>query len=261
MKRVLAKPPLFYVVAQVRFNPVLSIAASIEKLQDKWRTTFPDFSHEMTREIQVDFANQSFPPEVKATETPRWDFTNAKKTSGLSLTPKSLTFQTTRYETSDQFVTEFMSGLRDLNEYLSLAYVDGVGFRILDAVIPEQNQPLAYYLNPRLLGLYGELDGEFVQSIFQLSQKRVFGSLVTRTIILNSKIGLPADLIPIKLNFRSEVADLEGVHAVLDNDISQNDRFTFDLGEIETRLRILKEGLNDAFYNSVTSEALESWSR
>jgi uncharacterized protein (TIGR04255 family) len=257
----MSAPPIFYAAAQVMFNPVLAMDTFVGKIQDEWRGDFPDFTQDSVGGVQIHFAEQGVDPQVRTTFAPRWSFKNADSTAGYLLTNRALALQTTRYTNSNDFIDLLMKALATLHKIVSLSYIDGVGFRTLDAIIPQVGKPLSFYLNPGLLGLYSEVDGELLQSIYQLTKKRVFGQLITRAIILSSQIGIPADLAPITLNFRDEVRELNGLHAVLDNDVIQQDRFPFSLPEAERRLRIVKEGINDAFYKSLAAESVSEWKR
>ena len=252
-------PPIFYAAAQVTFNPVLTMGTFVGRVQDQWRRQFPDFSIETVNQVEVNIPSEGAAPQIKTNSTARWNFKNEEGTGGYLLTSNSLVLQTTRYIGSEEFIDLLISGLKAIHEIVTLSYVEGIGFRTLDVVIPSAEKPLAFYLNAKLLGLADEVDGELNMSIYQLTKKRVFGQVVTRTIILNSQVGIPADLAPISLQFKDEVKSLNGLHAVLDNDVIQQDRFTYDPDEAARRLRIVKDGLNDVFYKSLTEEAVKEW--
>lgn len=251
--------PIYYVLAQVRFNPILRMASSVEALQERWRREYPDFQNDPVNSLIVSMPDPNGTPEVKNDISPRWDFTDRNATNGFLLANDSLTFHTTNYTNSVEFIQTLLDGLALLHQCVSLSYVDGLGFRTLDAIKPDAGHDLSFYLRASLMGLYGAFDGQFIQAMSQLMQDRIFGRLVTRTVLLNSKLGIPSDLAPLKLRPAERFSEINGPHAILDNDISQDERFDFDLSEIDKRLRIVKDGLNDAFYNSITKEALESW--
>jgi uncharacterized protein (TIGR04255 family) len=179
--------------------------------------------------------------------------------AGLMLTTDSLIFHTTEYGTSAQFIDTLIGALEDLHKTVSLAYVDAVGFRSLDAIVPQQNQDLSFYLKQSLLGLYSVLEGTLRRSSFEIALQREQLQLVSRCILLSGGIGIPADLFPILLNFQPRIQQINCIHAVLDNDAARLDRFPFDLEETSGRLREVKAAISDAFYKAVTGDALEYW--
>jgi uncharacterized protein (TIGR04255 family) len=256
---VMRTPPIFYAVAQIMFNPIMSMDQYVDMIQNRWRVRFPDFSKEMVNQFELQLEGDGGLPKLKTVCGERWSFKDVEGKTGYLLTNHALALQTTQYTNSKEFITLLIEGLSALHEIVSLSYIDGVGFRTLDAIIPSQEKLLSEYLSSGLQGLFPEMDGELVQSIYQLTMKRVFGQLTTRTIILNSQIGIPADLAPIRLSFREEVSNLNGLHAVLDNDVTHHDRFPYSAIEAARRLRIIKEGLNESFYKSLTKEAILEW--
>jgi uncharacterized protein (TIGR04255 family) len=260
MSAKLSNAPVFYTIAQVRFNAVLNMSAYIPDIQASLRSAYPDFSYDKSKAIQV--VNVGDPeklPEVRTLETDRWHFKNVQETSGYIVRNDSITFHTTAYESSNHLLTELVSGLSAVNGKVSLAYIEGVGLRTLDAIVPSDKHVLADYLHSGLLGIYSELEGELRHSISETLMNGVYGQLNSKIAFINGPVGIPYDLSPLAVKVGERVQGNLGKHAILDNDCSQRSRFPFDPDEVLRRLRIVKAGASQVFYKSVTPFALESW--
>ncbi len=259
MSEKMSDAPIFYTAAQITFNPVMDIDQSISKLQSIWRSRFPDFSQQAMNQIQFNLAASGEESKVKQSLVPRWHFKDIRGTSGLMLTPNSLVFHTTHYGTSVEFIETLTRALEELDKVISLTYIDAVGFRTLDAVIPEQDRELKFFIKQSLLGLYPVLEGTLKHSVWELALQRGQTQLASRCMLLNGKIGIPADLFPIQLAFQGRVQAIDGLHAILDNDAIRTERFTFDLAAVHLRLREVKSVISDAFYKAVTDDAITHW--
>ena len=254
------KPPLFYTLGQVRFNPVLNMADYITRIQSVFRRTYPDFVEDKQTRLQFNLAGgPTNQPTLQMLGASRWQFKNEKQTSGFILTGDSLTFNTTHYQDSEWFLTSIVDGLRIVNAEVGFAFIEGVGIRTLDAILPGLTETPHHYLHPGLLGIGSELQGEVVQSINELVMRGPYGQLTLRAVRLNGAIGTPVDLAPIPLALREDLRVYEGKHVILDIDCSQHERSAFNLNDVLFRLKAVKEGATDPFNKSVTSHAREVW--
>jgi uncharacterized protein (TIGR04255 family) len=258
MSEKMFEPPIFYTAAQIRFSPVMDMEKSISELQSIWRSQFPDFSQQLLNQIQFN-PTSAEESKLKQTSIARWHFKDISGMAGLMLTTDSLIFHTTQYGTSTQFIDTLITALGELHKTVSLAYVDAVGFRSLDAIVPDQNLDLSFFLKNSLLGLYPCLEGTLRRSVSELFLQRDQLQLVSRCILLSGGIGIPGDLFPILLNFQSRFQEIDCIHAVLDNDAARTDRFPFDLKETANRLREVKTAISEAFYKAVTDDAIAYW--
>src|SRR5438876_1343082 len=110
MGEKMRKPPIFYTIAQVRFNPILGMGKHVGDIQDQLRQDFPDFRQEATKSIQIS-ATSVDRPEMKTESSWRWHFIDSRKRSGYILYPDSLIFHTTDYATSDVFFRSVLLGI------------------------------------------------------------------------------------------------------------------------------------------------------
>lgn len=261
MSSKMANPPVFYTIAQVKFNPVLDMQDFIGSIQKQWRSAYPDFSQDTVNEIQVHLSAPGRAPEVKTISSPRWSFKNIDKTSCYSVGTNFLTFQTTAYQDSAHFIAALVKGLSDVHAIVKLAYIESLGMRMLDAIVGKNVEDLASYLKPNILGLAGQLDGECKQAISQLVMDTGDGQLLTaKLILLKGRVGLPQELVPLPLKLSDRVLAIDGFHVILDNDCSQTKRVPIDVSDVTKRFRVVKAQLSKAFLETVSEHALRVWS-
>jgi uncharacterized protein (TIGR04255 family) len=251
--------PIFFTIGQVRFNPILDMHRHVEALQTEFRKQgFSGFGEDTLTSIQVDTSSTT--PKVVPTNQQRWRFANSKKTGEIVLFPNSLLFQTTAYETSQDFISRILDAVQIVRNEVNLEYVEQIGFRTLDAIIPNEGHTLDVLLKPELLGFYPTANDELKQSILEgISAVGSTGILVQRVVILRGALGIPIDLMPISLTIDTRFTSTNSWHAILDTDCSEREQFDFDLEEIKRRLQLVKDGASRAFHDSVSNLAMDMW--
>lgn len=262
MGRKMTQAPVFFVIVQARFNAILALDSYAPTIQDKLRLQgFPDTQKSVMATFNLNIANtgEAGPAQVPVSQVARYTFSNIERTAGFTLDQSALSFQTTDYDVFETLSTQFLNGLRTVHEAVGLGYTDRIGLRFLDAVYPGEGEDLTKYLNPEVLGLYGKLDGELSHTFSETLFKRGTMSVIARTIIQNGEIGVPPDLQPVTLAIADRFRSLRGLHAILDNDASQEQRDVFDLGVVETRLSAVHLAVTEAFKATITQSALQSW--
>jgi uncharacterized protein (TIGR04255 family) len=250
--------PIFYTIAQIQFNPILNMKKFIPEIQDQLRKEYPDFRQENVNNLQIAVSTNQ--PQLQARSSHRWLFVDQKKTSGFILYPESLVFHTTAYDTSELFFRELLRGMGVVNKNAHLSYVERVALRTLDAVVPSPGDKLEKYLSPRVLGFYKTFDGELQHNITECIMRiPPGGQLISRVVILRGSLGLPMELFPMALEIAQRFQRVNGDHALLDIDRSEQGRFEFSDTELHSRLQAVKQGATDAFHKAVLPEALEFW--
>lgn len=252
--------PVFYTLAQVRFNPVAQMSDYVAPLQERLRRSgFPDFQEE--NQVGITIRRLDDPqPDLLQERQKLWIFTNTEKTEGYILLSNALVFHTTAYNTFEDFLQKTLFGLKLVNEIVELAFVERIGLRYLDAVVPTENETLEQYLNPSLLGLAVIENGELSHSFTETVTSTEGGTLVARALISENGLALPADLSPLRLNLKPRFAEVHGRHAVLDTDyfVAKRQR-TFDVAAVQNQLLASHEITSETFKRSVTVYALERW--
>lgn len=150
-------------------------------------------------------------------------------------------------------------GIKLVDEIVGLSYIDGVGVRTLDAIIPAEGRSLDFYLKSQALGFHGLLAGDLKHNITENVSIFSTGQQVSRVVILSGTIGIPVDLFPISLTLGKKFQSLNGLHAILDLDHNMQERFEFDIDEIREQVRQVKQAVTNVFKSIVTQQALEVW--
>lgn len=259
MGKKMLNPPIFYTLGQIRFNPVLNMSEYVAKMHKSIRKEFPEVRQEELRRFQMNVAAPDSKDAMTTSSVPRWSFANLVKTSGYVLYNDSLVFHTTAYETSDEFYDSLLRGIKLVDEAVGLSYVESVGLRTLDAIVPDAGKTLAFYLNGQVLGLHGLLGGEMKHNITENVTVFPSGQQVSRVSIMTGSLGVPMDLFPISLTLNRRFQEMNCLHAILDLDHIRLERFEFDLIEIRERVHQVKRGVTDVFDILVTDGARSAW--
>ncbi|MDD5037616.1 MAG: TIGR04255 family protein, partial [Methylococcaceae bacterium] len=186
---------------------------------------------------------------------------NREKTACFLLLQDALIYQTTQYRGRDAFFAELHKGLEVVHEVVGLDFVERIGLRYLDAVMPGEEETLDQYLAPEVLGLGRKLEGlqhSMVEAVAQLP----FGMLVTRAFTVVSQGDhppMPPELLPLQLVIQPRFSPCDGLITVLDNDCFIQERVAFSLSNIVATLHRLRDGIGLAFERSITQFAQERW--
>lgn len=254
--------PVYFVIVQVRFNPLLALESYAPKIQDQFRHYgFPDYQAGMLATFNLSIVNSANgeAPQVPVSQVTRYTFSNMEKTAAFTLDQGSLSLQTTDYDVFESFSETYLRGLRIINEAVSLSYTDRVGVRYLDAVFPKEENNLSDYLHAGALGLHGKLDGTLVHAFSETFVKNGPISIVARSIVQNGQIGFPPDLQPMTLTVAQRFRDQTGLHAILDTDGSHESRASFDLDHVKSVLYEVHSTVTKTFKATVTEGATQAW--
>lgn len=263
MGRKLSNAPLYYTVAQVQFNPILNLESFIPAIQARMREAhFPDFQQGVFPRLVFPFPGNASGPGTAPTVVPqsRYLFGDIDGRSMFLLDTSNLSFQTTDYGTFETFSATLLEGLEMLHEAIRLDFVERVGIRYLDAVQPlKATNSLADYLVPEVLGLALREQGQLQHSISETVFATPAGQLVSRVIIRDGKVGLPADLNGLAPVIDPRITQQSGLHAIVDSDASFAQREVFAITTVADRLTALHGEIRKSFNATVTAHALASW--
>src|SRR6516164_980213 len=109
----LTQAPVYFTLAQVRFNPVFALDSYVPKIQDQLRRQgYPDTKKGMLTTFNLNVGNpaEGAIPQVPVSQTTRYTFSNINKTEGFILDQASLSFQTTEYDIFESFAEMFLMG-------------------------------------------------------------------------------------------------------------------------------------------------------
>ncbi len=257
----LKNPPVYYTVAQVRFNPVLKLKAYLPDIQEGLRGRgYPDFRPESL------FTVQFGPPgsagaALQQAVTERFVFGNAEQTHSFVLAQDALTFQSTDYGHFEQFSESFLEGLATIHSAMRLDFVERVGLRYLDRIVPGTDERLEQYLAPEVLGTASRFDIQNAMSYAETRGERNEIKLVSRTILQTGPVGFPVDIGPVSLKIAPRFTADSGLHAVLDNDGFVERRETYSNEKVQMHLNAIHALISVAFRATVTDYAFQRWSR
>jgi len=258
--------PVYFTIAQVRYNPILNLSSYVAGVQDRMRKAgYPDHQPGKTLIVNLLSGATDGEPDVQRAipqTVDRHMFLSMDGTHGFIVEPGALSFQTTEYDTFPTFSEQFFIGLAIVHECIGLSYSERVGIRYLDAVVPAgEGDDLRQYLAPGVLGLAGRLP-EGVAIGLSLSETHIplpDANLLSRTIVRHGPLGFPMDLEPQGLRIPERFQRVDGPHAIIDTDASQTGRQAFDLAILRDRLDMLHKRIRMAFDASVTEHALQVW--
>lgn len=266
MGKKMRHAPVYFVIAQVRHNPVLKLGAYVAEIQDRLRKAgYPDHQSRPGLAVELNVLGsdgQADPKPLVPKVVERHLFLSTDGTRGFIVEPGALSFQTTEYDTFNPFLDGFMAGLSIVHESVKLDYTERLGIRYLDAVVPSgDGDELTKYLTPGVLGLSGRLPHGTLIGL-SLSETHIplpEANLLSRTIVRSGPLGFPMDLEPQGLNVPERFRSVSGLHAIIDTDASQNERHVIDLGSVRERLDMLHNKIRMAFDATVTEHALQVW--
>lgn len=263
MGQKMKSAPVYFTIAQVRFNPILSLETYLPSIQESFRKLgYEDFKKTIVATFNLTTAGApEGVPEVPATQRiSRYIFSNMEGTQGFVLEQNALSYQATDYDRFETFSGSLLEGLDLLNKVVGIGYSERVGVRYLDAVYPRDGEKLGEYLTMEVMGLTGKIEGALLHSFSETMTQTEVGNTVSRVIIQGGTIGFPPDLTPIGLTIAERFTRLDGLHAIIDTDGYHEGREKFDQQAIKKRLDDLHDEIWKSFKATVTEHALSVWS-
>ncbi|HEY3300615.1 MAG TPA: TIGR04255 family protein [Methylophilaceae bacterium] len=260
----LENAPLAYVLAQVRLLPVLDLDKHIPAIHSALRSTYPRYQAIPLPFIQIRNEHGGDVPQQPI----RYEFASAENTEGLILHSTSIVFHVTAYTTYDAFQKQLEHILSIVSAQVPDIFVDRVGLRYIDYIVPEAPHTPEDYIFDELrcipkLNLQATPDFGMTFSQYLMSE----GALVVRYATGRGAPALPPDLIDMSLA-PSSIMSLAGSDhdqtGVLDTDrfieFTANN-LKLDVNKLITYFGEMHEDLSKAFKSIVTDVALEIWNR
>ena len=252
--------PVYFVLAQVRFNPILSLEAYIDDIQELLRREYPDFQRQQTMTLVVAPGGPQGVTTPQKTSQTRYLFGNMDKTAGFILDAASLAFQTTDYQGFSAFSEALRRGLTAVHDKVGLSFSERAGIRYLNAVYPGAEETLGYYLIPEIQGLSEKLVGSLAHAFSETRGQNEAGhAVVARTLIHDGAVGFPPDLVNTQLKVAERFMELKGRHAILDIDAAVEQRLAFAVSGVTSQLDALHGTAKGMFQTLVTDQARQAW--
>jgi uncharacterized protein (TIGR04255 family) len=264
MGKKMKNAPVYYALAQVRFNTLALLDQYVPTIQDQLRKEgYPDFERAVVTTLNMNLGAGQGQIHPAFQSQPRYQFLSEDKTSGFLLDQSSISFQTTNYDVFAPFSASLLRGLEILHSSVGLSYSDRLGLRYLDAVCPKPGETVSQYLAPSMLGLYEHIgDRILAHSATETKTQngRIF--LLGRATIFNQESGpaaFPAEMQPVPLELIEKFRTIQGVYSVIDTDSWVEGRDKFDLITLGKAFDSLQTEVRFSFDRMVTPHAVKVW--
>lgn len=258
MGKALKNPPVYFTIAQVRFNTLLKLSEYLPSIQDRMRRAgYPAFTSHSSIALQFTMQDGRTVPQPVPQE--QYLFANIEQTHSFVLGAEALAFQSTHYGTYEAFSKSFLEGLSIVHELVSLDFTERVGLRYLDHVFPKAGDELSRYLAPEVQGLGARLGGQPEHAFVEMLNKVDDVSLRARVITQTGGLAFPPDLLPQGMQPQARFAQASGRHAILDTDGFAEGRQVFSLDQVAQHLDAIHNVIGAAFRATVTPYALGVW--
>jgi uncharacterized protein (TIGR04255 family) len=265
MGKKLTQAPVFYVLAQVKYNTLLALDSYLPQIQEAFRKAgFPDYQRGTLARLNLNLNNPtdgSGPVAVPIIQTPRVVLANFERTTAFLLEQNALSLETAEYTVFEDFANTFIRGLNMLNDAVGgLSFLDRIGIRYLDLVHPRQGEALSLYLTPSVLGLSEKIEGELEYGLSETRAKHRGLTLLSRVAvhISTGDVSFPPDLQP-TVKVAGRFQNLKGLQAILDTDCWDDAREQFDAGKAHSKLVAVHSRISDSFKTTVSEHALAQW--
>lgn len=265
MSEKMSNAPVYYALAQAQFNPVAAMDKYVADIQDSLRREgYTFFEPQRVTHVQLIAAPGQAPVEPQVGHLTSWLITRADRTSGFILSASSITFHTTHYETSDEFIPNLLRGLKAVHAVVNLDHVGRLGLRYLDAVLPVDKETVDQYLVDGLQGVRFGAERRYVlnESVFETESGPLLpnGTLVARVHWKVSPLGYPPDMVPNGLVSMPKFAipDIKD-HAVIDTDHFVEGRMPLDFDKLSEQLSALHATIKLVFDATITDHARATW--
>ncbi|WP_295994403.1 TIGR04255 family protein [Rugamonas sp.] len=259
--------PVYYALAQCQFNPVALMAKYADDIQDILRRRgYTLFEPLQITQLQfVNAAGQSAARPELAQST-SWLLTRADRSAGFILGTSGLTFHTTHYQTSAEFLPELLQGLRVVHDVVQLEYLSRVGVRYLDAVLPLPQETIEEYLAEGLRGVTLPVQQRYAlnETVYDTPGAPPLrsGTLVARVHRMHGLLGYPPDMVPNGLAIKPRFQTGHAVqHAVIDTDHFVEGQIPLDFELIKNQLQSLHDGVRQVFDATTSEHARSMWMR
>jgi uncharacterized protein (TIGR04255 family) len=155
-----SNPPLAYVVAEITISPYYSIAEVMPLLQAKLREIYPRTLEE--QELIFDGPKPS-PHTV-------WRLMSVDQTHGVQFGMRAIALHATSYQDSGDFLRRWTEVIDAVDSQKLGMFVERVGLRYVDIIVPDDNLSPSKYLDEQLHGFTLEgaaLSGSMWAAAFQ----------------------------------------------------------------------------------------------
>jgi uncharacterized protein (TIGR04255 family) len=258
--------PVYFTIAQIRFNTVWTLDSYAPVIQENMRKLgFPDAkkgvlaTFNLTPVSLPSVSSEVGQQQVPVAQTTRYHFNNMEGTSGFVLEQGAISFQTTAYDRFESFSEMLLKGAEIVHSAVGLSYYERIGVRYLDAIFPKSGEVVSQYLNDSVIGLSEKIDGKLIYSFSETVAETTVCKIVSRTIMQSGPLAFPPDLQPVPFKLSKKFENLNSSHAILDNDGYYEQRESFEIENLNKRLLAIQQEISKTFRATVSPYALTVW--
>lgn len=267
MGKKMSNAPVYFALVQAHFNPIAAMAKYVNDIQDRLRREgYPLFNEHKVTQLTIPGPHQrgeNAQPQIQ--QQTSWLMNTNDRKAGYVLAPSTITFQTTHYDTHEEFIGELLRGLKAVHEVVKLDHVSRLGMRYLDAVVPQRGEKVEDYLVSGMHGLSFNAERQYAtsESVFTTNVEPVVikGTLIVRVYRrAKGQLGFPPGIGPDGLMLNSKF-DMETpcVHGIIDTDHFCEGDIPLEFKEIEKQLLSLHTKVSAAFKATMTPHACKVW--
>jgi uncharacterized protein (TIGR04255 family) len=184
------KAPLAYVLAQVRTEQIADIKEYQPSLAGKLRPHYPLQRKQQGARLIATQSKLVVEPQQQET----WEFASSDNRMGIILRESGVVLHATTYIDSNDFLSKLNDVIKIFSETVPSVFVNRVGLRYIDFVIPQPKEDPERYVNPKLncdLG-FSKRGGYFSTSVSIYPMKE--GQVVLRYVRGPGQPQLPPEL-------------------------------------------------------------------
>lgn len=184
------KAPLAYVLAQVRTEQIADIKDFQPSLAGKLRLRYPLQRKQQGARLIATQSKLMVEPQQQET----WEFASSDNQTGIIVRESGVVLHATTYIDSNDFLNKLNDVIKVFAETVPNVFVNRVGLRYIDFVIPQHNEVPEKYVNQKLdcnLGFSEEV-GFFSTSVSIYPMKK--GQVVLRYARGSGQPQLPPEL-------------------------------------------------------------------
>ena len=264
MSKKMANAPVFYALAQCRFNPIDAMEKYFPEIQESLRLLgYSGRTEIKAQNLTVNAMNDAAQASLTISDMTFWICHKADQTSGFVLGTDSLSFHTTHYETSETFLPEIIKGLRIVHEIVKLEHFSRIALRYLDLVLPKENENAVDYFVEGLRGLpnVGKHLYSTSESYFETESgpSELPGKLLARIFMTEGPVVYPPGLSPHGLVSLERFKGKNQPYGMIDTDYSVEGMIPVDFELVDRQLTHLHAGVKAAFYSIITPPAESVW--
>jgi uncharacterized protein (TIGR04255 family) len=237
--------PLIFVIAQVRFPPILSIEDSsfVAPFQEAIREQYPIL--QLDKIDGLIFGAEGLTPTKKMI----WRFVDSEANWRVSLTSNSISLDTVAYLSRKDFIARLENVLKAIELHIKPQLVERFGLRYVDRIVNQDIKDISKLVRPEIAGILAtEIGGNIHQtineSLFYLPERK-------------EQIMARWGLIPAHATIDPVVEPIEEPSWILDLDMSLSEQRTFNVEELLSETQQFSERIYTFFRWAVTDEFLQ----